>query len=144
MGYVTLEDYDGEIEAVVFPSAWETERPKLIEDTAVSVSGRIQSNEQNVKILAERVIPLGEYPSDDRPLYREIHLYVDVRHETDAVSAGLGRILRRYHGDTPVFLHLESSRQEITMTRNFWLDFSRECEEALKGLLGPNAVEGRN
>lgn len=144
MGYVMLEDYDGEIEAVIFPSAWETERPKLIENTAVSISGRIQSNEQNVKILAEKVTPLGEFREEVRPAYAEIHLYVDERHETNAVSEGLGRILRRYHGDTPVFLHLERSRQEITMTRNFWLDFSRECEEALKGLLGPKAVEGRN
>lgn len=27
MGYVTIEDYDGEVETVVFPSVWETVRP---------------------------------------------------------------------------------------------------------------------
>ena len=73
----------------------------------------------------------------------EVHLYVDPRHETDKVSAALARVLAKYHGGTPVILHLISSRQEIRMVPKFYVDFSEEAEEALKGLLGNAAVEGR-
>ena len=42
-----------------------------------------------------------------------------------------------------VFLHIQRTRQEIRMVPKFFLDFSEEAEEALKGLLGNACVEGR-
>ena len=50
MGYVTIEDYDGEVETVVFPSVWETVRPILAEDAAVAIRGRVQANERDVRV----------------------------------------------------------------------------------------------
>lgn len=143
MGYVTVEDYDGELEAVVFPSVWEKVRPILTEDAAVCVRGRVQSNEREVKILADDIIPLSTFHKAVRPPVAAVHLYVDERHENNMVSDALGRILLKYHGDTPVFLHIQRTRQEIRMVPKFFLDFSEEAEEALKGLLGNACVEGR-
>lgn len=60
MGYVTIEDYDGEVETVVFPSVWETVRPILAEDAAVAIRGRVQANERDVRVLAEEIIPLDK------------------------------------------------------------------------------------
>ena len=143
MGYVTLEDYDGELEAVVFPSVWEKARPVLTEDAAICIRGRIQSNEREVKILADEIIPLSLFHKTVRPPVSAVHLYVDERHENNMVSDALGRILLKYHGNTPVFLHIQRTRQEIRMVPRFFLDFSEEAEEALKGLLGNACVEGR-
>ncbi|WP_296954800.1 DNA polymerase III subunit alpha [uncultured Dialister sp.] len=143
MGYVSLEDYDGELESVVFPRAWEKARPILVEDMPVCLRGRVQANEREVKILADDIVPLSSFHQTLRPPVSSVHLYVDERHESSAVSNGLARILQRYHGETPVFLHIQSSRQEIRMLPQFYLDFSSEAEEALKGLLGNANVEGR-
>ncbi len=143
MGYVSIEDYDGDLESVVFPRAWEKARPILVEDMPVCLRGRVQANEREVKILADDIVPLASFHQDVRPPVSSVHLYVDDRHENGAVSSGLARILQRYHGETPVFLHIQSSRQEIRMLPQFYLDFSAEAEEALKGLLGNGNVEGR-
>ncbi len=143
MGYVTLEDYDGEIETVVFPSTWETARPFLKEDLPVCIRGRVQSNERDVKVLAEEIIPMDHFYQAVRPPVDEVHLYVDEKHETPAISEALARVLLSYHGNTPVFLHIQQTRQEIRMIPKFHLDFSEEAENALKGLLGNAAVEGR-
>lgn len=143
MGYVTVEDYDGEIEVVMFPSAWESQRPKMIVNSAVSISGRVQSSEQNVKILGEKVTPLGQYRQGAKREVLEVHLYMDEKHDTPEVANGLARILKKYHGETPVFLHIAATRQVIRMTREYHIDFTQEAEEALKGLLGNSAVDGR-
>ncbi|MEE3453267.1 DNA polymerase III subunit alpha [Dialister sp.] len=143
MGYVSIEDYDGDLESVVFPRTWEKARPILVEDMPVCLRGRVQANEREVKILADDIVPLSSFHQAVRPPVSSVHLYVDERHENGAVSSGLSRILQRYHGETPVFLHIQSSRQEIRMLPQFYLDFSGEAEEALKGLLGNANVEGR-
>lgn len=143
MGYVSIEDYDGDLESVVFPRTWEKARPILVEDMPVCLRGRVQANEREVKILADDIVPLSSFHQAIRPPVSSVHLYVDERHENGAVSSGLSRILQRYHGETPVFLHIQSSRQEIRMLPQFYLDFSGEAEEALKGLLGNANVEGR-
>ena len=143
MGYVTIEDYESEIESVLFPSVWEAARPFLTEDAPICIRGRVQSNEREVKILADSIIPMAQFQKTVRMPVDEVHLYVDPRHETDQVSAALARVLAKYHGGTPVILHLISSRQEIRMVPKFYVDFSEEAEEALKGLLGNAAVEGR-
>ena len=144
MGYATIEDFNDAIEAVVFPSVWERRRNILNQaDALVCVRGRIQANEREVHLLAEDIIPLGKVGKVVRYPAAEVHLYVDPRHETDEVSRTLADILGRYHGSTPVFLHIESTRQEIAMNRNFYVDFTADAEAALKRLLGERAVEAR-
>ena len=60
MGYITLEDFTGEIEVVVFPSAWEKYRELLRNDAAILLSGRVQANERTVQIPAERIALLDD------------------------------------------------------------------------------------
>lgn len=144
MGYATIEDFNDSLEAVVFPSVWEKGRAILNQsDALVCVRGRIQANEREVHLLAEEIIPLAQVGAVVRYPVSEVHLYVDPRHENDMVSNGLASILRRCHGSTPVFLHIESSRQEIAMKEDFYIDFTAEAENALKRLLGDRAVDGR-
>lgn len=144
MGYAVIEDYDDAIEVVIFPSLWEKAK-RLMDgmDSIVCVRGRIQANEKDVRILAEDVFPLRQLGRVLRPSVSEVHLYVDRRHESQMVSDTLARLLKVHHGGTPVFLHIESSRQVIAMNPEFYLDYTDEAEESLKNLLGSRAVEGR-
>ena len=144
MGYATIEDYDDAIEAVIFPAVWEKAKPLLDRpDALVCIRGRIQANEKDVRILAEEILPLGQAGQTVRYPVSEVHLYVDRRHESQDVVDGLTRILAAHHGETPVFLHIESSRQEIAMNPEYYLDYTEEAEQALKQLLGARAVDGR-
>jgi DNA polymerase-3 subunit alpha len=140
MGYITLEDFDGEIECVVFPSVWDTNRSVLVEDAAVAVRGRIQGNERDVRFLAEQITPLADIKkADERPV--EVHLYLDPWHESAQVSQRMADILKTYHGNVPVYLHIESSRREIIMAPEFRLNRSEEALRELERLLGRGAVE---
>lgn len=144
MGYATIEDYDDAIETVIFPSVWAKAKPLLDKmDAIVCVRGRVQANEREVRLLAEEIVPLGQAGQTVRYPVSEVHLYVDRRHESQAVSDGLARILAAHHGKTPVFLHTESTRQEIAMNPQFFLDYTEAAEQELKMLLGSRAVDGR-
>lgn len=147
MGYITLEDFTGEIEVVVFPSAWEKYRELLRDDAAILLSGRVQANERTVHILAERIALLDDVKQRkedqiaQRGHIRALHLYLDEWHESAEVSRQLAVILKRHHGQIPVFLHMERIRKKITMNEQFANDGSVASENALKLLLGNGAVE---
>ena len=109
-------------------------------DAVVYVRGRVQADERETRILADEVIPLSQV---GEIAAREVHLYVDAQHETDAVSQKLSDILAAHHGGTPVVLHLASQAQPIRMRAEYELAFGEEARRELVALLGPRGVEVR-
>jgi DNA polymerase III subunit alpha len=55
MGFVTLEDIQGSIELVVFPSTWERHREQLDFDRIVLVDGKIDAEGAEPKVLVDAV-----------------------------------------------------------------------------------------
>ncbi len=58
MAFVTMEDFGGELECVVFPKVWEESSNLLAEDAAFVVEGRVQATEQQVKLIVNRLLPM--------------------------------------------------------------------------------------
>lgn len=144
MGYVTIEDYDGEVETVVFPSVWETVRPILAEDAAVAIRGRVQANERDVRVLAEEIIPLDKLRASAPSPAGVLHLYIDAAHDSNEVSQRLAGLFQKHHGKTPVFMHMMRTGQEIHAAPKFYVNYSSEAERDFRMLLGERAVALRN
>ncbi len=62
MGFIMVEDLQGEVEVVVFPRVWQTVENFMREGEVVVVHGKLQVEDEAVKILADRVnrLTLGE------------------------------------------------------------------------------------
>lgn len=144
MGYVTIEDYDGEVETVVFPSVWETVRPILAEDAAVAIRGRVQANERDVRVLAEEIIPLDKLRASAPSPAGVLHLYIDAAHDSNEVSQRLAGLFQKHHGKTPVIMHMMRTGQEIYAAPKFYVNYSSEAERDFRMLLGERAVALRN
>lgn len=144
MGYVTIEDYDGEVETVVFPSVWETVRPILAEDAAVAIRGRVQANERDVRVLAEEIIPLDKLRASAPSPAGVLHLYIDAAHDSNEVSQRLAGLFQKHHGKTPVIMHMMRTGQEIHVAPKFYVNYSSEAERDFRMLLGERAVALRN
>lgn len=144
MGYVTIEDYDGEVETVVFPSVWETVRPILAEDAAVAIRGRVQANERDVRVLAEEIIPLDKLRASAPSPAGVLHLYIDAAHDSNEVSQRLAGLFQKHHGKTPVIMHMMRNGQEIHAAPKFYVNYSSEAERDFRMLLGERAVALRN
>lgn len=144
MGYVTIEDYDGEVETVVFPSVWETVRPILAEDAAVAIRGCVQANERDVRVLAEEIIPLDKLRASAPSPAGVLHLYIDAAHDSNEVSQRLAGLFQKHHGKTPVIMHMMRTGQEIHAAPKFYVNYSSEAERDFRMLLGERAVALRN
>lgn len=144
MGYVTIEDYDGEVETVVFPSVWETVRPILAEDAAVAIRGRVQANERDVRVLAEEIIPLDKLRASAPSPAGVLHLYIDAAHDSNEVSQRLAGLFQKHHGKTPVIMHMMRTGQEIHAAPKFYVNYSSEAERDFRMLLGERAAALRN
>ena len=144
MGYVTIEDYDGEVETVVFPSVWETVRPILAEDAAVAIRGRVQANERDVRVLAEEIIPLDKLRASAPSPAGVLHLYIDAAHDSNEVSQRLAGLFQKHHGKTPVIMHMMRTGQETHAAPKFYVNYSSEAERDFRMLLGERAVALRN
>ena len=144
MGYVTIEDYDGEVDTVVLPSVWETVRPILAEDAAVAIRGRVQANERDVRVLAEEIIPLDKLRASAPSPAGVLHLYIDAAHDSNEVSQRLAGLFQKHHGKTPVIMHMMRTGQEIHAAPKFYVNYSSEAERDFRMLLGERAVALRN
>jgi DNA polymerase-3 subunit alpha len=60
MGFVTLEDVEGNLELVVFPRSWERYSRFFVQDKVVIVEGKVDASGGDPKILVDKVTPLSD------------------------------------------------------------------------------------
>jgi DNA polymerase-3 subunit alpha len=63
MAFLTLEDQTGQVEVVVFPRVLQACARHLKEDQPLLVRGKLQVQEEEVKVLADEVLPLTTAPA---------------------------------------------------------------------------------
>jgi DNA polymerase-3 subunit alpha len=63
MAFLTLEDLTGGVEVIVFPKTYEQNHLNLRRDAILVVRGKLDVADQQVKVLADAVIPLDETPA---------------------------------------------------------------------------------
>ncbi len=141
MAFLELEDLQGSVEVVVFPSIYESVRDYLLADAPLFIQGPVQKNEQSAKVLADEVLPIDRAEAH---WAASLHIHLDASVSDESILSDLHRILGRYPGPCKTFLHVRIDEQAETiialpdeMKSGAGVDLSRE----LAGLLGENAVE---
>ena len=135
MAFVTLEDLYGTIEVIVFPTIYKRYARLLDNDSTVIIQGKLSlKEEEEPKILCDRVIPLTS--SMNKKLYLKIGAGSRVN-----ISRQLNPILKKYSGNIPVILYVESIKQKSLADRNLWVKEDRGLIEELSKLLGNGCVK---
>ena len=164
MGFVNVEDFGANVELVVFPKIWNDVHMMMAKDAMIVVEGRVQADERETKIIAEKVYPMESVaagdivigpprasspssappPTGQLPAPEEIGrvvLAIDVAHEGVSVSRALAVLLQRHHGDIPVRLRVLSSGLEISMAEAYRIDGTPAVIRGLRQLLGEEHVQ---
>lgn len=164
MGFVNVEDFGANVELVVFPKTWNDVHMMMAKDAMIVVEGRVQADERETKIIAEKVYPMESVaagdivigpprassppsappPTGQLPAPEEIGrvvLAIDVAHEGVSVSRALAALLQRHHGDIPVRLRVLSSGLEISMAEAYRIDGTPAVIRGLRQLLGEEHVQ---
>ena len=128
MAFLTLEDLVGTVEVVVFPQDYEKHQKYLTEEQKVYIRGRVSASEdQQAKLVCERIIPFDEIPkeiwikfdSKDDYMQREQELYrmLEMESGTDRIviycarEKAVKKLENRYavHGDDRMLQILRSA-----------------------------------
>ena len=130
MALLTLEDFTGQLEAVVFPKTYSSCNHEVYEDNVVVIEGRMSIDERETKINASRLyhLPLAG---------RDVRIRIAPYLENALVQRQLGKAFATYRGEDVVYLHLLQSHRIIKTNPEFWVDSTNPgFRQTMEKLLG--------
>ncbi|MGH2404826.1 MAG: DNA polymerase III subunit alpha, partial [bacterium] len=144
MAFMTLEDLTGTIEVIVFPKTYEQSSLALKRDAVVIVHGRIDTADQQVKLLAESITALVDAAPAAAPgpdPETTLHVLLDAdRHGEDGLHR-LRDLLGHHRGDRPVLLTVRADGREVHMQApGLRVTSGQGVVTAIEGLLGPQTA----
>ena len=141
MGFVNIEDLNGQMEVVLFPSVYAEASELLVEDAAVLVQGVVQREENGVKILADNLIPMERA---EAVWTARVEVNLDLERTESSHLHQLAEVFGHHQGDCPVRLRLSlPGRAEavVAPSEAFNVRASPRLARAVNGLLGYRALE---
>lgn len=143
MGFATLEDLNGSVEVVVFPSIYATCADLLTSDAAVLVQGNAQVEESGVKILADAIIPMEQA---EETWTVEVQLQVDAEKTDREALSRVHATLKRYPGPCKGFIHICLENQAeavVSMAEEMRIRYCDSMIREINAILGYDAVHTR-
>lgn len=133
MCFLNLEDFTNQMEVVVFPRLYEKYGRMMLPDTAVLAVGRLNVNEDSVKLIAEEIKPLDTIDA-------KVHIKLRKEQETAEVFAKLKAAFAAHRGQTTVFLQLVDSRRLIKTEPKFWIEPTPAAIADIESIVGKGAA----
>jgi len=106
MAFILLEDFKGTIEITVFNSVYMTSRDLLQKDTPVIVQGKIQKDQNSIKMLAETIRPIKKA----KMLTSSIYFKINNERVNKKKLIKLKKLLECYPGKNEVFLKINIAK----------------------------------
>jgi DNA polymerase-3 subunit alpha len=138
-----LEDLEGQIEVLVFPKCYAAHQNDLAEDRAAMVVGRVEVDEDRVRLIADAICPL------ERLRERQVdavHVRLDALELDEPLIDRLMRTVESHRGNAELYFEIARhgvwrlvAQAESALRVAASRDFTRELEQ----LVGPNRVHYR-
>ncbi|HJT38557.1 MAG TPA: DNA polymerase III subunit alpha [Actinomycetota bacterium] len=139
MAVFWLEDLQGTVEVLVFPSSYVSAAPMLTADAIVTVRGKIDTRDDEPKVVAQEVA-VPTLDAGGAPLV----LSVPAETCTPAFVERLKTVLESHPGPTPVHLRLLSGAtpaKTIRLPHRYCVERRNGLYAELKVLLGQKALD---
>jgi len=140
MAFVTIEDFTGKADCIVFADAFQKYAELLQIGSIVMMIGKNDGNEEAIKVIVNEIIGID----DVRKKYAKgvvINLNLDRTQESDVFD--LVKLMEHHQGKCQCLLNLSGSglaNNSIYLTRKYTVDPSRQFTDAVKKLLGQESV----
>ncbi|KXL52874.1 DNA polymerase III subunit alpha [Anaerotignum neopropionicum] len=132
MAFLTLEDFQGTMEIIVFPKIFQQYSELLQEETAILIKGRANvSADGEAKVIASgiQLLQLEDEKSASS-------LWLKIAKEKEVSLQQITAILTQYKGNIPVYIYQEKTKEKRKAERKYWVNGSFELQQELKYLLG--------
>ena len=136
MAFITLEDLYGAVECIVFPTTFDRYNNLIEEDSLIIIKGKISlSEEEEPKIICEKIFPLNKYKEG------KVFLKISKGKPLNTFDS-IKEILKKYRGETPVYVYLEDEGKTVIVHRELWVNIENKLLfKELVEALGENNVK---
>ena len=141
MAILSLEDLEGSVEVLVFPSTFSKTYPVIKENGIVFIKGRLSLKEEAPKVIAEDIIPAEEVK---QKLTSSITLHLHTSALEESRVQQLKEVLSRHRGEIPLYLNFKSVNQQdlrILVNQSFFILPTPAFETDVEHLVGEGVIE---
>lgn len=141
MAFLTLEDFSGTCEAIVFSKIFENYRDLLKVDAMLLVTGRTSSREEeDTKVLCDEVVPLNDVW---KQYAKNLHLNMELIGVDDPILNQVSEILEQNPGNCNLFINLKApddSQKQLIRSKKLKVNPAPDVITKLRSLLGHDNV----
>jgi len=139
MAFLTLDDFSGSCEALMFSKIYEKCGPYLNEERCVFIVGRPESSGDAIKLHIEDAFPLEE--AREKFIQSIKIIFNKDKFPIEKISE-LKNILKLYKGNIPLYLHIEGegTSPRLFFLRDFLINPSNEFLNSVANLLGEDSI----
>ncbi len=141
MAIMGLEDLEGFVEVLVFPSCYKEYARFVRPNFVVFVNGRVNLKEEQPKIIADSIVPIEEAKTR---LTRSISVRLLSTGEEENIFNKLKEVLLKHRGNIPVYLNLSTVQNRsynILIDKAFFVDPSDELMRELEEIVGKGQID---
>ncbi len=139
MAFLTLDDFSGSCEALMFSKIYEKCGPYLNEERCVFIVGRPESSGDAIKLHIEDAFPLEE--AREKFIQSIKIIFNKDKFPVEKISE-LKNILKLYKGNIPLYLHIEGegTSPRLFFLRDFLINPSNKFLNSVTNLLGEDSI----
>jgi DNA polymerase-3 subunit alpha len=139
----SIEDLQGQIEVLLFPKAYQTCHEHLADDRAVLIGGRVETDEDRPRLLADEVCPLDELRERKADA---VQVRLDASALDDETVARLRQAIEAHRGEARLYFEIAQPgafRLVAQAEAAYRVTPSPRLTEALETLVGRDRVRYR-
>jgi DNA polymerase-3 subunit alpha len=140
MAFITLEDFTGKGEGIVFADTFKKYANLLNVDSMVMAIGKGEVNGDSLKVLVNEILPMERVREQ---FTKSVSLTVDLDKVSEATIVELRKILEAHRGKCLCYLHVNGGglkQNSLYLTRRHVVNPNKDFVLSVKRLLGPTAV----
>lgn len=141
MGFVNLEDLEGNIEVIIYSDLYSKLSLYLLTDSILYIKGRVSKNDKTAKIVATEIMPLEKATEK---LTKSIRIKLITTGLEEEILLSLKKIISRHKGQCPLYLDFfDSHNNEIVVSssQKYYILPSKKFYNEVTNLLGENSVQ---
>ncbi len=144
MAILSLEDFEGKIEAVVFPEAFKNSETFIRQSSIVFLEGRVSYRNSRPNVIVKEIIPIEQVASK---LTQSLTIYLKSTPANETFDLNkLYELLSKYPGKTPIYLKLDDTDGEKTILelgRDFNISCNHELLEEIEKITSPDSIRAQ-
>ncbi|MFV9511202.1 DNA polymerase III subunit alpha [Tepidibacillus sp. LV47] len=138
MAFAELETDGHLVELVLFPKVYQKYFSQLQIDQGVLIRGKIDKQEEKVKIIVEKVSLLSNLK--DHFHSKVMMIKIAKENENTKTLTKLQNVLTKRQGNVPVILYYEQGKKSRRLSRKYWVTFDEGLKQEIETILGENSV----